>query len=74
MRSNIEQIILDEARQMAKERYRNHLSFALAILYSNLRSADDKPAAVVAYRLMEEFQERGEGKTNKKRTNTSISG
>jgi hypothetical protein len=49
--------ILEEAKQLAKEKYNYHLAFALSILYSKLRDSGDKYAATVAYQLMENLME-----------------
>lgn len=57
MSSNLELVILDEARQLAKEKYNNNIGFSLSIIYSKLRSAGDNVAASTAYRLLEQEME-----------------
>ena len=61
--SNLERIILDEARQISK-RYHHSVAIALTMLYQQLRSAGDKPAASVTYDLIQRIEElEEEGKT-----------
>jgi hypothetical protein len=58
----LERIIMDEARQLANEKYQGHIPVALSILHCKLRNAGDEKSADVAFRLMEEITKEEEKK------------
>jgi hypothetical protein len=52
-----ERIVLEEAQQLAKERYNNSVHFALTVLYSKVRNTGDNCSASAAYELLEILEE-----------------